>query len=536
MYYKSKKNMISNEKFYKSLYTGRYINNYILTVNNDDGTVYSTFILHEPDLESMTLLGCVFKNNNKCESVDLRSLIKEFTFKTQLFDFTTLTSKQVNDTFEIILDCLYDNNGDDDKIKYDNRINEQFVVSTISDTFQSNDIYKSDIDSLIAINMQDDDDKSSLNKIQRILTVPDKYCLNCDILFFMIDVLSMDTKKFALSHILKDIMRIYIWDNLRWFVSNNYDFTYTDIMYLKFVGLYSFAALLANKSILFGMILYARQMHDRKSNSIGHKLLKNTFVYNYAIVRNNKIHIIHDKLVDGNDNISLFKNNNETKYTDNIVKYYEIDDIVSITDEIIECVIKQLNEHSETYGDYFLFFNKVFLHKYKWVGIVYWGVRMLKLEQSPSGLILQVNSSKLTDITLKQIVSMPTNKCKDGLIKCFYAMTELLETMCTYPVSDYTEDHFETITSMFLILLTNKIEQLKLFEGQIKLPTVYINVLRDFCKSEDGSLIVNKYLNFTPTLITYFKQSTQYPQYSALLDMTLKRIDECESRIINYVV
>lgn len=528
MYYKNKNMLVSNEKFYKSLYTGRYINNYILTVNNDDNTVYSTFILHEPDLESMTLLGCTFKNNDKCESVDLCALIKQFAFKTQLFDFTALTSKQVNDMFEIILDCLYDNNGDEDKIKYNNRINEQFVVSTISDIFQSNDIYKSDIDpeiALVTINIQDDE--SLHNKIQRILTVPDKYCLNCDILFFMIDVLSIDNKNFALSHVIKDIMKIYIWDNLRWFVSNRYDFSYNDIMYLKFVGLYSFAALLANKSILFRMVVCSRQMHDNKSNSIGHKLLKNTLVYNYAIINNNKIHIIHDKLV---DDIPLFKENNCMKYNDNIVKYYETDDIVGITDEIIECVIKQLNEHSETYGTSFPSFNRVSLPYSKWVGIVYWGTRMLKLEHSKSALILQIHLDKLLDITLKQTMIMPSNKCKDGLIKCFYDMAELLETMFTYPIYDYTEDHFGTITSMFLLLLANKF---KLLEGQNKPPQIHENVLKDFCSSEDGSFIINKYLSFTPILITCFKQSNQHPQYSALLDMTLKRISDCEEQIVD---
>lgn len=307
---------MNTTKIIRSLYINKLVNNYILAIKDDNDVTVGSYILHEPDLEVMSLLKVLFKNNNN-NTIDLFPVVKNIIKDncSPFLDCSLITPHHINSSFKIILDYLYDVE----------RTNENYFDGDVSDN-EDNDV-----------------------------TSPSNYHHNnkYNLVFFLIDMLCMQPIWFIHNVVIQDMDIIYHNENIESFIDDevcmyketgksSLVYSNDETASLKENGLYALSFIsdwIKVWSSLYDLI----NIEDGKTFLIGYSELQNVHLDNYAIICKGEIFIIHNTILGVNKLNNNFKNNDQGKYDTRIAKYFEIEED-KILPKVINSVICSVND------------------------------------------------------------------------------------------------------------------------------------------------------------------------------------------------
>lgn len=292
-----------------SNYVNKLVGNYEVIIKDTyseetDNMKYTQFILHEPDLDVCPYLKKLF-TDNKGEQVDLYLSLSGIIENS----IPHINPGLLIRLFEQVLKVLYipDNTQNNLSVGYDNPF---LLLSDVLDMCQYNEDCINDISE---INMDAKEYVKIIFKNEHTLHIPNFYNVGYDALYFLVDALNMDVKLFTSYHVLYNLRLLVeetVGDTFNKLVNEYLNvmqkYSYSDIIYLKSIGLHYIAFLSEYVKSLNNVsetdiikLLLAQPVRQ----PLGSHLVMNKRILNYGIIssKNEEVIIIHDVFL--NDDI-----------------------------------------------------------------------------------------------------------------------------------------------------------------------------------------------------------------------------------------
>ena len=277
-------------------YKNRIVNNYYVNFTNE--TYSRQFIVHEPCLEAMPFLNKLF-SMQESKTIELYSILTKFdSYNPNLFSIEGLS-----EAFLHIISIMYDTDTilDIDYSDYDSGLTPDMLNAlnvSYSIIREANEYY-------VII-----DDSNSSN---RVIVIPKNRSFNTEVntLYFLTDILNIDHKN--LIKYTSNIVQSFIQDpkhgNMNR-ISTLKQYSNSNIMYLKSIGLYMFASIAETiilENVIEGAIVKESSSKLKTNNYIvGKKEFCNTYVTNLGIeLLDGEVFIIHDVLLSGSRSLDV---------------------------------------------------------------------------------------------------------------------------------------------------------------------------------------------------------------------------------------
>lgn len=313
-----------------SNYINKIIGNYEVIIKETyseetDNMKYTQFILHEPDLDVCPYLKKLF-TDNKGEKVDLYLSLSGIIENS----IPHINPGLLLRLFEQVLKVLYipDNTQNNLSVGYDNSF---LPLSDVLDISQYNEDCINDI---LEVNMDAKEYVKIIFKNEHTLHIPNFYNVGYDALYFLVDALNMDVKLFTSYHVLYNLRLLVeetVGDTFNKLVNEYLNvvkkYSYSDIIYLKSIGLHYIAFLseyiksLNNTDTDIIKLLLAQPVRQ----PLGSHLVMNKRILNYGIIssKDEEVIIIHDVFLN-DDIIEVLFVDLGTVIDDNIKGFYKI--------------------------------------------------------------------------------------------------------------------------------------------------------------------------------------------------------------------